>query len=31
MKYQDNFYFASFLYRTLSQPATEGNPRTSYN
>lgn len=31
MKYQDNFYFASFLYRALTQPNPEPNPRNSSN
>ena len=31
MKYQDNFYFASFLYRALTQPNPEPNPRNSCN
>lgn len=30
MKYQDNFYFASFLYRALTQPNPEPN-RNSCN
>lgn len=31
MKYQDNFYFASFLYRALTQPSPEPNTNTSSN
>ena len=31
MKYQDNFYFATFLYRALTQPNPEPNTASNEN